>query len=50
MITTSGVYADQRAIIAQVVISEPVMKRKDVLGLLSILIVPIWVQSYLLEM
>lgn len=42
MITASGVYADQCLITALVAISESVMKRKDVLGLLSILIIPVW--------
>lgn len=39
MITASGVDADQCTINALVAISESVMKRKDVLGLLSILII-----------
>lgn len=42
MITASGVYADQCIITALAAISESVMKRKDVLGLLSILIIPVW--------
>lgn len=42
MITASGVYADQCIITALVAISKSVMKRKDVLGLLSILIIPVW--------
>lgn len=41
MITASGVYADQCIITALVAIGESVMKRKDVLGLLSILIIPV---------
>lgn len=41
MIAASGVYADQYAITALVAISKPVMKRKDVLGLLSILVIPV---------
>lgn len=41
MITASGVYADQCIITALVAISKSVMKRKDVLGLLSILIIPV---------
>lgn len=41
MIIASGVYADQCIITALVAISESVMKRKDVLGLLLILIIPV---------
>lgn len=50
MFTISAVYADQCAIIALVVISESATKRKHALGLLSILEMPVWVQSYGLEM
>ena len=49
-ITASGVYTGQCAIIALLAKSKPVVKSKDMLGLLSIFVIPVWAQSHHLEM